>query len=452
MLFHLFNSLFIKNLHQYQHKKMPQSLITIMFDRLKEANIFLSVLFTLLSPTLIAQTATEYFVSNIKSFQSIANDDHFAPQSITLGSDEYIRFEFDLLSEDIQWLNYRLVHCNYDGSPSNLSELDYIDGFNDIQIEHYNPSFNTFTPYYHYSFTIPNYDVRPIISGRYRVEIFNNDTPDKVIAHSYFTVSEGILDIQGEVSTNTDIDFNEGHQQVNIKLITRNIAINNPASELKVVVTQNNRQDNQAIVTQPSSFNSNQIEYSHIRPLIFQAGNNYRRFEITDPQYAGLGVDIIRFYNNVYHCMLFPSEIRRYQPYTYDQDQDGRYFIRALRTEDSNLEADYMIVHFSIPLDYPFIEGDIHLQGDFLADNLGEESKMIYNFETKQYEKSLLLKQGLYNYLYLMVKHNEDKGSTLQIEGDKYQTPNEYLIDVYYHRPGERYDRLIGSKQIINQY
>ena len=110
-----------------------------------------------------------------------------------------------------------------------------------------------------------------------------------------------------------------------------------------------------------------------------------------------------------------------------------------------------MVVHFSIPIDYPFIEGDIHLQGDFLTDNLGEDSEMIYNFETKQYEKSLLLKQGLYNYLYLMVKHNQTKGHTLEIEGDKYQTPNEYLIEVFYRRPGERYDRLIGSQQIINQ-
>ncbi len=423
-----------------------------MFVILKRTHLFLSALFILISPSILSQTATRYFVSNIKSFQSIANDDQFAPSSITLNSDEYIRFDFDLLTDDLQWLNYRLIHCNYDGTPSNLSELDYIDGFNDIQIEQYEPSFNTFTPYYHYSFTIPNYDIRPTASGRYRVEIYNNDNPDKVIAHSYFTVNEAILNIQSEVSTNTDIDFNEGHQQVNIKLLTRNISINNPSSELKVVVTQNNRQDNQAIVSHPSRFSSNEIEYSHIRPLIFEAGNNYRRFEITDHQYAGLGVDFIRFYNNVYHCMLFPSEIRCYQPYTYDQDQDGRYFIRAVRTEDSNLEADYMIVHFSIPLDYPFIEGDIHIQGDFIPDNLGEESKMIYNFETKQYEKSLFLKQGLYNYLYLMVKHNQTKGSTLQIEGNKYQTPNEYLIDVYYRRPGERYDRLIGSQQLTYQY
>ena len=430
---------------------MPQSLFSKMFDRLKKADLFISALFIFFTPSIIAQTATKYFVSNIKSFQSTVNDDDFAAQSITLNSEEYIRFDFDLLTDDIQWLNYRLIHCNYDGSPSNLSELDYIDGFNDIQIDQYEPSFNTFTPYYHYSFTIPNYDIRPTASGRYRVEIFNNENPDKVIAHSYFTVNEAILNIVGEVSTNTDIDFNESHQQVNIKLLTKDIAINNPADELKVVVTQNNRQDNQAIVSQPSSFNSNEIEYTHIRPLIFEAGNNYRRFEITDHQYAGLGVDIIRFYNNVYHCILFPSEIRRYQPYTYDQDQDGRYFINALRTENSNLEADYMVVHFSIPIDYPFIEGDIHLQGDFLTDNLGEDSEMIYNFETKQYEKSLLLKQGLYNYLYLMVKHNQTKGHTLEIEGDKYQTPNEYLIEVFYRRPGERYDRLIGSQQIINQ-
>ena len=145
---------------------MPQSLFSKMFDRLKKADLFISALFIFFTPSIIAQTATKYFVSNIKSFQSTVNDDDFAAQSITLNSEEYIRFDFDLLTDDIQWLNYRLIHCNYDGSPSNLSELDYIDGFNDIQIDQYEPSFNTFTPYYHYSFTIPNYDIRPTASGR----------------------------------------------------------------------------------------------------------------------------------------------------------------------------------------------------------------------------------------------------------------------------------------------
>ena len=33
---------------------------------------------------------------------------------------------------------------------------------------------------------------------------------------------------------------------------------------------------------------------------------------------------------------------------------------------------------------------------------------------------------------------------TAKIEGDHYQTGNEYMIRAYYRVPGERYDRLIG--------
>ena len=57
----------------------------------------------------------------------------------------------------------------------------------------------------------------------------------------------------------------------------------------------------------------------------------------------------------------------------------------------------------------------------------------------------MLLKQGAYNYQYLIVPPGAKRGYTSAIEGDKYQTVNEYNVRVYHRRRGERYDRLIGS-------
>ncbi len=56
----------------------------------------------------------------------------------------------------------------------------------------------------------------------------------------------------------------------------------------------------------------------------------------------------------------------------------------------------------------------------------------------------MLLKQGAYNYQYLTAGAKSPAGRTAEIEGDRYQTVNEYAVKVYTRRPGERFDRLIG--------
>ena len=68
------------------------------------------------------------------------------------------------------------------------------------------------------------------------------------------------------------------------------------------------------------------------------------------------------------------------------------------------------------------------------------------------------LKQGAYNYRYLIFPSNKGPFSdtsatfttngllnpTAIVEGNKYETSNEYWVGVYYRAPGSRADRLIG--------
>ena len=59
------------------------------------------------------------------------------------------------------------------------------------------------------------------------------------------------------------------------------------------------------------------------------------------------------------------------------------------------------------------------------------------------YEATLLMKQGFYNYKYVVV----DKENTLQegaISGNFDETENNYKVLVYYRDLGARYDKLIG--------
>ena len=201
---------------------------------------------------------------------------------------------------------------------------------------------------------------------------------------------------------------------------------------------------------QPMSILENQISYTYNRNLIFPAGNEYRRMEFLSNKYNGMHVENISFHNPYYNVELMTDYKRDKGTYQYDQDQDGRFFIRCSDCNDPDTEADYYIVHFTLACD-PLPDGSVYLNGELFNNVLDEKSKMGYNFETKQYEKAVLLKQGSYNYQYLFVPTGSTIGQTGPIEGNYYQTQNEYSIYVYYRPMGARYDRLIGVTTVRNE-
>lgn len=387
------------------------------------------------------QNAT--YIPEIKSLQVIANGNFTEIPVIRLHSDQFITIGFDELAEDMSWISYRIIHCDANWQPDRISEMEFLNGFNQTAIEDAQPSFNTFTPYYHYQITLPAERFR--ISGNYAVLFYKDEQPDKTIASACFSVSERTTEIIAELTTITDLGFNDEYQQLNIRLRWKNQFPANPADELKLVVSQNNRRDNEVVITHPTRFSANEAFYEHNRSLIFEAGNNYRRFEIVNHKYAGIGVEKIRFFEPLYHVLLTPGTVKANMPYFYDQDQNGRYVIRQSEAENNDLEADYFMVHFALENDNPFIEGAIYLDGDFTNNRFDESNKMIYNFESRRYEQAMLLKQGHYNYQYLFVPNQSRKGSPRLIEGNFHETGNEYLIKVYYRPPGQYYDRLTGT-------
>ena len=160
-----------------------------------------------------------------------------------------------------------------------------------------------------------------------------------------------------------------------------------------------------------------------------------------------MGVQRIQFHRPYYHIDLYQDRVRSDKPYLYDQDQNGQYVIRSSQVEDPDTEADYYIVHFSLA-SKPIVNGNIHISGNLFNNVLNENSRMEYNEDARQYEKSVLLKQGTYNYQYLFVPGGQQKGETAPVEGNFSQTSNEYRIMVY-HRPfGSKFDKLIAVKRI----
>lgn len=404
-------------------------------------------MFLLCSAPVDAQS-NRIYRNNYKTLNLCVNDNQMLPPIITLNSDDCIEISFDEMSHEYKTLKYRIVHCNEDWEQSSLLDIDCLEGFNDNEIENSATSFNTTTDYTHYSFVLPNEYVRFKVSGNYRVDVYNDENPDVVLLSACIYVLDHKVNTMTRVSSNTDIDTNVSHQQLTVTLgMTDGFSIRQPQRELKVNVLQNRRTDNIAKVMSPTFISNTQIRYEHVKELIFPAGNEYRRFEMINNDDAMMGVESIGYFAPYYHTTLYEDTPR--MTYDFDRDQNGMFFIRNDRARDNGTEADYMLVHFALRTQKEITGGDIYLSGAFTNNAFGDANKMTYNPRTGTYECVQQLKQGLYNYIYLFRPHNNGIAEeTTMLEGNFYETENEYMVLVYYRPIGERYDMLIGASCI----
>lgn len=394
-----------------------------------------------------SDTADGIFAPGFKSLQVRVEGNPLAPPVINMYTPDRIIVEFDEMAEEPRYLRYRLLHCNSDWRPSQLVETEYLDGFNQADIDNYALSESTLAHYVHYSLAVPDEDMRPTVSGNYLVQVFDEDNPDEVLLQTRFMLNENTASMTSSVTSRTDTDYNNRHQQISLDAGLDGTDVSDPFNDLRLVVVQNGRPDTRRVIDKPLRIGNRSAVYEHLASLIFPAGNEYRRFEMVNVHYPGLGIDHYDFAEPYYHAIIDTDKIRANDRYEYDEDQSGRYFIREFNSNYPAVDADYIITHFT--LESPEMPGmEVYLDGDFVQRRRDADSRMVYDRNRGAYVKTMLLKQGLYNYQYLTYPAGES--ATAAIEGDKYETVNEYRMLLYHRPPMSRHDRLIGAAVIYS--
>lgn len=388
-------------------------------------------------------TRTQVAESRFKSLQIKLDGNDYFPPIISLNGSDRLIFSFDELGEERSYLRYSVVHCNADWTPSDLVESEYVEGFNYSDITDYKFSTGTLCHYVHYSFSLPNDDIKFLISGNYLVKVYYEDEPENTLLQARFYVCENSVSVGTNVTSRTDIDYNNEHQQVSFVIDTKNYQIRNMYSDIKVYVSQNGRTDNEVLIDRPLMASNKKITYDHDRRLIFEAGNEYRRIETVAQHGLSMGVDKIEYHHPLYHAKLFTDYPRAEDDYIYDKTQLGRFTIRSTEAIDSDNGAEYIITHFTLDTGGDISSGKIYLDGEFTNHLFSPTNLMKYDPTTGLYRADIMLKQGAYNYQYLFVPNGSNRGY-LSIDGNKYQTVNEYLVKVYHRDSSERYDRFIG--------
>jgi len=351
---------------------------------------------------------------------------------------------FDELSHDIKQYAYTIEHLDSRRQKDDLQSIEYIRGFTREDIVDYATSINTQVHYTHYSFQFPNENMQIIASGNYLIRIYEIDGgEERTVATVVVPVVENLVTPTVHITPNTVKEISGHYQQVDIELNTKSIHMVNP-DEVKLVVQQNGRLDNEVYAPYPTYIEASKLKWKDQKKLVFEGGNEYRHLDIYSTYFAGYNVDRIRYGEGEYHAFLMPDRINNGN-YMHEYDHNGMCVINAERCYDIDTEAEYMYVHWWLPMENPIWDGGIYIGGDaFYGVMENGLNRMLYDNDRKGYYMVALLKQGGYDYQYWLKRKNEPSATVMQTEGSYWQTENEYTIWVFFRSASDRYDRLVG--------
>jgi hypothetical protein len=390
----------------------------------------------------------QIFAENIKTVQLHVKGWEMSYPVVELGSREELVFSFDDIDGDVKNYQYTIIHCNADWTPSTLFPSDYLDGFYENPLDNYRLSFNTFLSYTHYSLTIPGFDLVLKLPGNYVLKVYEGFNQENVAVTRRFMISESRVSIHARVHQPRLTRYHRTSQQVSINILHPELQVYDPHSEFFVTVMQNNRHDKSIADIKPMHIRSSEVSYEDDERLVFDGNNEFRNFDTRSLRYQTEFIRNIDFSGGLYHVELHPSPSRGYARYFSHNDINGRFLIRNEEGRDPAIDADYLMVYFTLPWKDPFDNGNVYIMGALTDWQFYNWNMMYYNHENQSYELTMLLKQGYYNYSFVFLEDGAPMADATIFEGNFYETENDYLVMVYHRAPGSRFDRLVGTRQI----
>ncbi len=354
---------------------------------------------------------------------------------------ENLQLSFDALNGEEEDYYYTITHHNFDWTPSDLSKSEYLDGFDDVRIETYENSVNTLQIYSHYKLIIPNRETRAIQkSGNYLLSIFNSD--GEIIFSRKFLVIENLANVGVEIKRARDLKVIDEKQVVQFSINSPNLLLINPKQTVKTLVLQNSNLKTAITNLVPQYTLGSELIYRYDKEASFGGGNEFLAFDNKDERSATNGIRSIEL-TDVYENYLFTNIPRYDRPYTYNPDINGNFVVRNIDSDNPDIEAEYVRMHFNLQYYDDIGDKELHLYGNFNNWTIDGSTYMKYDSKSESYRNTRLFKQGFYNYKYVLVNRDGsiDEGA---VSGDFWETENDYTVIVYFRDLGARYDRIIG--------
>ncbi|MEO5890884.1 MAG: DUF5103 domain-containing protein [Ferruginibacter sp.] len=385
------------------------------------------------------------FKTNIKAVRFHAYGDQQSMPVYKINSSDRLELNFDDLDANVKNYYYTYQLCDFDWKPVQLSPFDYIKGFTQTRISNYRYSSIAFTRYTHYQLILPEANSLPTKSGNYLLKVFLDGDTSKLA----FTRAMLVLDLKSSVAAQFIQPFTpqyyKSHQRIKFTVNLEGLNTFSASQQLKVLVLQNNRWDNAQGSVPPTFIRGNALEYNREDNFVFPGGKEWRWLDLRSFRLQSERVERAEYLKDATKIFVKPDIDLTSQRYIYYQDLNGLYQVTTYESINPYWQGDFATVQFSFatPTRQPYAGKDLYLFGQLTDYKLNDASRMNFNTEKGMYEGTQFLKQGYYSYGYMLVDQ-ADPLKRIEMEGNYWETENNYTILVYYKGFSDQYDQLIG--------
>ena len=387
---------------------------------------------------------TASYNQSIRTVMMYHAGNELAPAYLELNGPGNLELRFDDLRGDFRNLYYTVFHCTSDWDYSDIDQSEYLEGMYENSINDYEQAFNTYTDFTHYTCSFPNDMSSLLLSGNYLMVVYEDGDVENVVLTHRFIVYEQLVNVTPNIHQSTIVTEQRYDQEIDVTVSHTSYDIPNPYNDFDLVILQNNRWDNAIVNLKPRFVKNDELDFDYGEENNFRGGNEFRNVDLKNTDFVTLQIDHYSKVDDEFHAWLKPVPSRAFIRYQTFRDINGRYLIRNDDGFNSHLEADYIWVHFTLPWDYPLPNGSsMHVFGALSNWQALLEFALAYDYNEKAYKAAIQLKQGYYDYQYV-IKSGEEIDATL-VEGNHFETENEYTIFAYNYEMTRNYDRVVGA-------
>ena len=371
----------------------------------------------------------------IKSIQLLDANNN---EKLIFNDFEFITVIFDELNEKSRSFYYEIEHYDFKWELSDIRKSEFLEGFDDIRITNYTKSYNTLHPYIHYRFKIPNKNLSLTKSGNYKIIVKDNNG-NYVFSRKFILIKNPQIG-SIEISKPKNINFQKSNQNLKVTIPCNDCNFNNNSFQYKLMVHKNYNLTDCKMINYPTFKLADSFVFDNIT---FNGGLQFFNFDNSNILKTSVEIKNINL-NTTYVTELREDKISNI--YVYEPDINGKYIIKNNK-EKNFTESEYSKVIFSLKNDN-INNHPVYVVGNFNNYEINKNS--ILKKMNNQYRTELLLKQGFYNYKYVINENNLNN----EIE-NFWQTENLYTAILYEKRPEENYFKIKAiaknnSSNIVN--